>query len=332
MVSTIGVIPTMRLIESGVVQIHDRAATIGALNMATSPHLTYDLRFTEIAAHTVDETVRRHVDGLRLPGASGKTTRRLKDLLNERVVKTIPSKIGRLDDTVTELRDRRDVLRTAVEARLTREGIVSPGAFHIEAKGAVSESVRVETDLGERLGLPVAELHEHIGKALLDIAATNLELGFMDDLRAVGTANEAQAAIMRVKLQSLAENSGNAGAQLTRLLEISGLPDINSALRNGSLNIPRFLDACCSDEAREFRRWIRTADMISEHELRKQLHPLRIKAQSWQYKAVMLVVGTLLSPLASLGVGAADAALGKLLSVPGPVVFLRRKIGKALGT
>jgi hypothetical protein len=330
MVQHLGIVPTMQLIETDVVRVHDAPGTVGAYNMATSPHLTYDLRFVQLA-DSGRENVRGHVEALPLRGVSVKTARKFKDLLSEKALATVPSRLGRLDDTVNDLRDRRDLVRAAIEARLAQHGLTDVGPFHVEAKGISSESISVETDLGKRLGLPPEQLHEHVGKALIDIAKVNLELGFMEDLGAVGTGNAEQASVLALKLQSVAEGTGHVGSNRARVLEISGLPDIRTALANGSLDVHRFLRAIRSDEAREFRMWIRTADMMAEEELGKRLHVLRLKANSWQFKVVMLFAGLLLPALAGLGLSAADNfILSDLLNVPGPVLFLRRRIGGAL--
>jgi hypothetical protein len=343
LVRQIGLIPTTKLIESGTIRIHDAPSVIGAMNLETSPPFEYNIQVVELAREDQGghDYLGQHIDALELPGGSNRASAYLRGLLKERAITTVPTKLGGLHETESDLRDRRDLLRLAVKAELARHGF-SVDAFHVEATASSHAAIRIETDLAERLGLPVREVHTRIGFALMSLADTNLELTFMEDLDAVGVADSRIEPILDAKVKAVAEGAGAVSGELSRVLEVAGLPDIRMALRSGQVHLPRFLAAVGSDEAREFRAWIRSTTYLSEDDLRQALAPLRLKAQSWQYKALMLVF-QMVAPVAigsvnmAAGIvagpvlGAVDAfILQSLLAAPGPAVFLKRKIGRAL--
>src|SRR3989337_886370 len=62
--------------------------------------------------------------------------------------------------------------------------------------------------------------------------------------------------------------------RLTRVLEITGLPDIEAALAAGQVDIPRLVEIVQTRQCQEFREWLRTVDSEDDGQIKDQIDSL----------------------------------------------------------
>lgn len=119
--------------------------------------------------------------------------------------------------------------------------------------------------------------------------------------------------------------------RFARVVSIAGLPDPETA--PGAIDLERLLEIRDSEEAREFRQWLRTLDQVSDEEIREQVESISEKisgaVHSSAGKTVRFAITTGVGLIPGVGqvagpvVGALEQfALDKVVREPGPVSFL----------
>jgi hypothetical protein len=122
-------------------------------------------------------------------------------------------------------------------------------------------------------------------------------------------------------------------ARIQRVISIEGLPDLDEAANEGSLDVGRLLEVRESRECEVFRGWLRTLDEASDEEIRDHVQNVRrrlgssIRSGRGRALRFLATAGLGAIPIAGPLVGAAGSAadaflLEKLLPESGPVTFL----------
>jgi hypothetical protein len=119
-----------------------------------------------------------------------------------------------------------------------------------------------------------------------------------------------------------------------RVVELAGLPDVDPDPRVQDVDLARLLEILGSDEAREFRAWLRGIDDLDDAHVKREVNKLRnlvreaVHSRAGKTVRFATTVGVGLIPgaqLAALGVGALDGfVLDKVVPEPGPTAFLSR--------
>ena len=346
-VNLLGIDVTQDLFERGTLALYDNVEAIGSIagpfqNEPALPPLHYRLRHVSLAARKPrPQTARENIFRLTFPGVRHRPAQRLKALLAD-TVETQLCLGDVISSTKIDLFQRADLLRAAVAEQVKRGTYPGLGEFHISIEESLAgeDALRVVTDIPERLGLSPATTHPLLERAIVAVAGVNTQLAYMAAHDAVTSLPNEDLSFFRMKVDStVREHSGALGSQLSRILDIAGLPDIRAVADSGSVDFQRLVTIRESDEAREFRAWLRTADTLSEAELAKMLQGFRLRLapalSSWEAKVLTIVIVSLASVpfnpamglLASVGSGLIQTfVLDKLLKAPGPALFVHGQV------
>lgn len=353
-VAALGLTATQRLIETEVIRICDGAASVAspARDFPTRPRplppLHYSLHLALRDDFDEDPTrskvIDEHVARLQFRGAHHGASKAFKRVLRRKIV-GMPNGLGDVvPAALGDLRQRKDLLRLAIAAQFGREGI-GTAEFDLEVTGEASldDPLRVSTDLDERLGIAKARLHTSIEHAVLAVARLSQEIAFMRGMNAVGALPQADVPLFRAKLDSLVQSDERSvRSQLTRILQIADFPDVASAANAGRLDMRQLVALRGTDDAKEFRKWLRQADLYSDEDLKRLLGGLRARLAllmgTTPAKLAFITFCTILplpfSQVVGMGAGVAAALLDsfvlqKLFSAPGPALFVQR-LGRSL--
>jgi hypothetical protein len=134
------------------------------------------------------------------------------------------------------------------------------------------------------------------------------------------------------KLGFLTENVSpdSVFGSFQKVMEISGLPTIQTGVESLAIDIDRFLEVRTSQQCADFRAWLRGASPTDEVEAANALNSLWKKAigkiRSTQGRVIRYAAVSglgIVSPPAGIVLGALDGFfLDKLLPTSGPSLFL----------
>ena len=150
----------------------------------------------------------------------------------------------------------------------------------------------------------------------------NWQVERMKTFEAVVGFRDIDALLYDRKLGILAQPLLLDGAsQLTRVVSGAGLPDLGDAARGGKLDFGGLLELRDSDEAKEFRDWLRRADEYSDDDLRKLVDGLGARIARWVNAPVGRVlrvlvptmIGACVEPTVGTATGAAFGLLDQFL-------------------
>jgi hypothetical protein len=141
--------------------------------------------------------------------------------------------------------------------------------------------------------------------------------------------------LFKAKLRSAMAALGQAvrGEQFRRVVEVAGLPDLDDAAQNGTLNGERLMEVRRSQECIAFRDWLAKSDSLSDDEIKKLTRGMLAMTSRLLYSPT----GRILRYVALAGIGVYDTATGlalgavdtfildKLVPVRGPLSFLDDK-------
>lgn len=353
-VASLGLNTTRRLIESEVIRIYDGAATVASLarDFYTRPRplppLHYSLHLQLRDDFEQDpiksKYISEHVAQLKFRGAHYGASQAFKKFLRSRIV-GLPGGLGDIvPAALADLQERKDLLRLAIYERLRREGLTT-SEFELAVQGNASfdDPLRVTTDLHKRLPMTKETLHAHIEQAVLAVVRLSQEIAFMRGLGAVGALPEDDVSLFRAKLDSVvASSSDSIQEQLTRVLRLAAFPDLAYSANTGQLDMHKLVTLRDTDEAKEFRKWLRHASLYSDEDLERLLNGLRARLAlimgtpiaKLAFIALCTILPLPLSPGLAFAAGPAagllDAfVLQKVFAAPGPALFVQR-IGRSL--
>jgi hypothetical protein len=338
-----------KLLESRRVRIHCELITFGETGRTTElesrekkgalPMGSYS--FSTLALHGRRDYIHKCLQPINeTPGLNGKQTQHLRKLVGEAIYSP-PSDSGVKAGKWlgADLDDRADVCKTAiaVAAVQTLDRSIDPDQIELRIERIDAEDYRTETNLDRLLGLGAEEIHELVGRGLLGVGGLNMRLELMDRYDAVTGFRSEEIPLFDVKLKDAARrlSADHDLAQVTRVLDLTGLPDVDPDPATADVDLPRFLEILESDEAREFRAWVRDADSLDDKEIKHQLSKMRelirhavhsdlSKAIRW---AAITGAGIKLQAPEAIAVpvsGVDSLVLDKLVSKPGRLAFVSK--------
>ena len=231
------------------------------------------------------------------------------------------------------------LVRTSVELVLKRDlGIELPD-LQVAVHAIDEEDIRVDTNL-VRPGIDVQIAHKIVERALMGVGSVAHRFAEMKAYSALTGFTGDDLPLVQEHLGFLARTvlPEDKEQQLTRVLQVVGLPDFTSVLANREVNIPKLLELRESQECIEFRHWLSRLNPNSDDEIRERMESLRAKlgnfAQTRQGKLTRFLVTTgigfipVVGPLAGTLAGGIDSfLLEKILPKSGPLAFVSKLYG-----
>lgn len=262
---------TTRLIESGVLRVHAEALACGVRD---NPNASSGLDFVTVRAADRKATATGWLQRIiSIPGLNYREAKKLKSAIGTHLL-TAPVGFGTeaRRETTIDLERRPELVAQALSSAIAEK----LGASVDAAKAAISWSKEDsapyiwESNLGEILGCAPQLEREIAKKVLLGIGHLNEQLERMKAFEALTGFRDQDVALYQNKLGALAPNpEAKTKNQLSRVVSLSGLPDLGIAAREGKIEFARLLELRDSEEAKIFRDWLRRTDEISDDDLAK---------------------------------------------------------------
>lgn len=206
--------------------------------------------------------------------------------------------------------------------------------FELRVEQIDAEDFRTETNLGEVAGLDDPAVHKAVERGLLGVGGLNQRIEYMERHRALAAFRNDDLPLFEEKLGFLARQL-DPDAQVERfdrVLDLIDLPDVANDPGTRDVDIARLLEILESEEAREFRSWLRGLDSLRDNEVEQEIRKLRdlvrraVRSSAGKGVRFAATTGVGLIPgaqLAGLGLGALDAfVLERLVPEAGPTAFL----------
>lgn len=193
---------------------------------------------------------------------------------------------------------------------------------HREIEVNVEESQQrifhIKVTIPEVLGLSSEKKHLLLQQSVNAVANLNQRLAEMAAYSALTGFLESEAPLLFGKLAGILspQNPNIAEEQFKRVVEIANVPDFKPGQK---IDIEKLMKIRESEECRNFRGWLSTAEDISDEEIRNLAEGMRNKlgslASSYGGKAVRLAATTLIGliPGAGLVLGPAAGAVDSFL-------------------
>lgn len=196
-----------------------------------------------------------------------------------------------------------------------------------------AEGFRTETNLRQILGISPEQVHDLVMRGLLGVGGLHVRLELMDRYEAVTGFQPQEIPLFDAKLGDAARRL-NADVDLTqveRVLDLAGLPDVHPDPSTDDIDLARLIEILDTDQAREFRAWLRDAGSLDDTEiqhqmsrmrelLRRAVHSKLSKGVRW---TAVTALGLKLRAPEAVSVSAADAfVLDRLVAKPGRLAFV----------
>jgi hypothetical protein len=291
-----------------------------------------------VSLHDLEEHIHHGMAKINeVPGLTAKQSKRIRKLIANRLISPSSDK-----GKPTVEQTNRDIVSNSLLARQSiamgaREHFqleVSPADFTFSAEMIDDADIRTETDLGVVLGLDPETTHKVVERGLLGLAGLNQRIEFMERYQAVTGFKVDEISLFEEKLGFLARqlDPDAARERLDRVIEILGLPDADADPDVHDVDLARLVEVIQTDEAKEFRQWLRGVDSLDDEEVRQQISRVRELLAHAVHgtggKAVRFATGTGLGFVfapAAIGFSALDTFVtDKVLREDGPTTFLGR--------
>ncbi len=271
------------------------------------------------------------------PHLKGKQAQKLRKLVAGRTLDP-PGNAGSraMSQLERDLEANAPVLKKSVALATAKDlGVVlDADDFELRVEQIDAEDFRTETNLGEVAGLDDPAVHKAVERGLLGVGGLNQRIEYMERHRAVAGFRNDDLPLFEEKLGFLARQL-DPDAQVERfdrVLDLIDLPDVANDPGTRDVDIARLLEILESEEAREFRSWLRGLDALRDNEVEQEIRKLRdlvrraVRSSAGKGVRFAATTGVGLIPgaqLAGLGLGALDAfVLERLVPEAGPTAFL----------
>jgi hypothetical protein len=291
-----------------------------------------------VRPHDVKQNVHTGLQAINeLPGLRGKQAQRLRQLIGHRIVAPKPERGQRgVQEAKSDLENNPTLLRNAIVIGARRHFAmdVDAGSLGVHIESLDDSDFRVETNLGQLLGVDEETTHKVVERGVLGIAGLHIRLSDMEQYQAVTGFQDAEVPLMEEKLGFLARqlDLDVQVERFERVVELLGLPDVSPDPDVKDVDLARLIEVVDGDEAREFRQWLRGIDTLDDTEVRDQIRRIREALahaiHSPSGKAVRLLTATGVGvPLPPVGVALSALDMfvtDKILRENGPTAFLGR--------
>jgi hypothetical protein len=176
----------------------------------------------------------------------------------------------------------------------------------------------IKTRIAKDFGLSSEATHLLLQRSVTALVNLNQRLAEMEAYSALTGFLESEAPLLFGKLAGIIspQNPTPAEEQFKRVIEIAEVPDFKPGQK---IDVEKLLKIRDSSECRDFRKWLSTAEDISDDEIRAQAGGMRNKLASLTSssggKVVRLAAATLIGniPVAGLLLGPAAGAVDSFI-------------------
>ena len=176
----------------------------------------------------------------------------------------------------------------------------------------------IKTGIAKDFGLSPEQAHLLLQRSVTAVVNLNHRLAEMEAYSALTGFLESEAPLLFGKLAGIIspQNPTPAEEQFKRVIEVAEVPDFKPGQK---IDVEKLMKIRDSAECRDFRRWLSTAEDISDDEIRAQAGGMRNKLASLTGssggKAFRLAATTLIGniPVAGLVLGPAAGAVDSFL-------------------
>ena len=291
-----------------------------------------------VALHELKDHIHKGMAAIdAIPGLKVKQSKKIRKLIADRML-LLPADKGtptiqqsNLDIATNPMLLKRAI---AVGAREHFQLEVAPDDFSFSAEFLDDTDFRTETNLGEVLGLDAEIVHKVVERGVLGITGLNQRIEFMERYDAVTGFKVNELDLFEEKLGFLARqlDPDASHERLQRVVELLDLPDADPDPDVKDIDLARVVEIVQTEEAKEFRHWLRSIDSLDDKEVQEQIKRIRELLAHAVHgnggKAVRFATGTGLGFLfapAAIGYSALDTFVtDKVLREDGPTAFLSR--------
>jgi hypothetical protein len=235
-----------------------------------------------------------------------------------------------------DLKSNSPILRksVALHLRLRRNLVIPDSDIALTLHPIDDTDFATESNL-QKFGFSTEEIHSILESSLLAVGGVNSRIEEMKNYNALSGAIEDEFPLFFEKFSFLAPGISSKGREgcLNRVVQIGRLPSFKFVDLTKNFNVPRFLEVRRSGECAAFRKWLASAEEMSDTEIRVEVNTLKARlgtlAHTETGKAVRFVLcaGAGLVPHVGLGLGLALGALDmfildRFLPASGPRFFL----------
>jgi hypothetical protein len=152
-----------------------------------------------------------------------------------------------------------------------------PNGFEFSVGRLDEQDFWTHTNLGEVAALDAQTTHKVVERGLLGVAGLNHRVEYMDRYKAVTGFKVGELSLFDEKVGFLARQfDPNASRErLDRVIELLDLPDVDPRPDVHDVDMGRLIEVVNSEEAMEFRRWLRQIDSLDDREVREQIKRVR---------------------------------------------------------
>jgi hypothetical protein len=164
----------------------------------------------------------------------------------------------------------------ALAARDGHDLQLDPRAVRIEVDRIDDVTSKTDTNVAALLELDGATAHKIVERGMLAVGSMNFRIGLMERLRGISGCGPEELPVLDGKLRSLeAEIDPDAQEQrLSRIVELAGLPGPDLT-RSPAVDVDELLNVRGLPETEALRAWLRTADGLSDDEIRESFHKVQ---------------------------------------------------------
>lgn len=220
-----------------------------------------------------------------------------------------------------DLRTNSPALRAGILDQLSagsRQVGLASSPLEIQVDEPRERVFHIKTGIVKDFGLSPEETHLLLQRSVTAVVNLNLRLAEMEAYSALTGFLENEAPLLFGKLAGIIspQNPTPAEEQFKRIIEVAEVPDFKPGQK---IDVEKLMKIRDSAECRDFRRWLFTAEDISDDEIRAQAGGMRNKLASLTGssggKVVRLAATTLIGniPVAGLLLGPAAGAVDSFL-------------------
>jgi hypothetical protein len=239
----------------------------------------------------------------------------------------------------SEFESNAPTVRVAIGASVKRTWGVDMAPEVTFGAHRTTREFRIESNLANRYNVSADAARTVIRDGLLACGKLNMRLEDAARYQALPAFNDDDLSLFGTKLEVLLRPllGGSPTDQLTRVAELRGLPDLDSAARAGDLDLRRVLAVRHHSDWHQARDWLRSGESKSDSEIaaegRRLNERLAVAAQSTGAKVTRLLMTTGLGLIPVVGAVAGPIAsaldmfiIERFLPNPGPLALLSREL------
>lgn len=211
---------------------------------------------------------------------------------------------------------------------------VATGEIHVHFQEIGPDLISVDNNIGKLCSLSAEQVFDVVSAGLRAVGDLNKRIEDMQAHEALCGVRDEDFHLLDSKLNFLMANLAPQQQEhgFGRVVELSGMPAIGHAVSEGRLSLSRLLEIRDTPEYREFRRWLRTTDKMSDQDIIEQLRSLRAKLSSLSHsameKGLIFLFNTAIGvahPVVGVTIGVLDTfILDRLLKKRGPAFFINK--------